>query len=65
MKCLIFLGRLDDSLQMLWPFGPGKGITRFVVVGDEAMEQFFQVLLAMLYTVRQTLLAQDAEEALD
>ena len=57
MKCLIFLGRLDDSLQVLWPFGPGKRMTRLVVAGDEAIEQFFQLLLAMLYAVGQTLLA--------
>ena len=57
MKSLIFLGRLDDSLEVLWPFGPGKRIAGFVVAGDEAIEQFFQVLLAMLYAVGQTLLA--------
>ena len=57
MKCLIFLGRLDDSLEVLRPFGPGKRIARFVVAGDEAIQQFFQVLLAMLYAVGQALLA--------
>ena len=57
MKCLIFLGRLDDSLQVLRPFGPGERIARLVVVGDETVEQFLEVLLGMLNTVGQTLLA--------
>jgi hypothetical protein len=40
MKSLVFLSRLDDSLQMLWPFGLGKRIACFVVAGDEAVEEF-------------------------
>ena len=55
MKCLIFLRRLDVSLQVLRSFGPGKRIARFVVAGDETVEQFFEVLLGVLNTVGQTL----------
>ena len=57
MKCLVFLGRLDDSLQVLRAFGPGKRVAGFVVAGDETVEQFFQVLLGVLNTVGQALLA--------
>ena len=57
MKCLIFLRRLDVSLQVLRSFGPGKRIARFVVAGDETVEQFFQVLPGMLNTLDKALLA--------
>ena len=65
MKSLIILGRLDDSLQVLRPFGPGEGIAGLVVAGDEAVEQFFEIPLGMLHAVGQALLAENAEEALD
>ena len=65
MKSLIVLGSLDDPLQVLRAFGPSKGIARFVIAGEEAVEKFFEILLGMLDAVRQTLLAEDAEETFD
>ena len=65
MKSLIVLGGLNDSLQVFGAFGPSEGITGLVVAGEEAVEQFLEVLLGMLAAVRQTLLAEDAEETFD
>ena len=65
MKSLIVLGGLDDSLQVFGAFGPSEGITGLVVAGKEAVEQFLEILLGMLDAVRQTLLAEDAEETFD
>ena len=65
MKSLIVLGGLDDSLQAFGAFGPSKWVAGLVVAGQEAVEQFLQVLLGMLDAVRQTLLAEDAEETFD
>jgi hypothetical protein len=45
MKGLIFLGRLDDSLEVLRPFRPGKRIALFVVAGDEALSSSFRSCL--------------------
>src|SRR5271157_1086510 len=60
VKSLIVLGGLDDSLQVFWAFGP-RECTGLVVAGDEAVEQFLEILLGMLDAVRQTLLAEDEE----
>ena len=65
MKRLIVLGGLDDSLQVFGAFGPSEGTTALVVAGQEAVEQFLEILLGMLDAVRQTLLAEDAEETFD
>ena len=65
MESLVVLGGLDDSLQVLGTFGPSEGITGLVVAGEEAVEQFLEILLRMLDAVRQTLLAEDAEETFD
>jgi len=64
-KGLIILGGRDDSLQVFGAFGPGEGITGLVVAGEEAVEQFLEILLGMLDAVRQTLLAENAEETFD
>ena len=65
MKSLIVLGGLDDSLQVFGTFGPSEWITGLVVAGEEAVEQFLEILFGMLDAVRQTLLAEDAEETFD
>ena len=65
MKSLIVLGGLDDSLQVFRAFGPSEWITGLVVAGEEAVEEFLEILLGMLDAVRQTLFAEDAEETLD
>jgi hypothetical protein len=65
VKSLIVLGGLDDSLQVFGAFGPSEGITGLVVAGEEAVEQFLEILLGMLDAVRQTLLAEDTEETFD
>jgi len=65
VKSLIVLGGLDDSLQVFGAFGPSEWITGLVVAGQEAVEQFLEILLGMLDAVRQTLLAEDAEETFD
>lgn len=65
MKGLIVLGGLDDSLQAFGALGPSEWITALVVAGEEAVEQFLEILLGMLDAVRQTLLAEDTEETFD
>ena len=65
MKSLIVLGGLDDSLQVCGAFGPSEWTTGLVVAGQEAVEPFLEVLLGMLHAVRQTPLAEDAEEIFD
>ena len=45
MKCLIFLRRLDVSLQLLRSFGPGTRIARFVVAGPEQVALRVDLLL--------------------
>jgi hypothetical protein len=62
---LILLGGFDDALKVLWAFGPGERITGLVVVREEAVEEFFEILLRALHTVRQPLLAEHTEETLD
>ena len=65
MKSLILLGGLDDPLQVFRAFGPGEWIAGLVVAGEEAAEEFLEILFGMLDAMRQTLLTQDAEEAFD
>ena len=65
MKGLIRLGRLDDSLQVFGALGPDERIAGLVVAGEEAVEEFFEILFGALHAVRQALLAENAEEALD
>jgi hypothetical protein len=47
------------------PFGPGEGAAIGVVAGDELLKEFLEILFGSLHAVRQSLLAQDAEEAFD
>jgi hypothetical protein len=65
VKDLIFLGPLDDSLQVFGPFGPSEWVACLVVAGDETLEQVLEILFGMLDAVRQTLFAEDTEETLD
>ena len=65
MKSLVILGGLDDSLQVFGAFGPSEWIAGLVVAGEEAVEEFLEILLGMLNAMRQALLAEDAEEAFD
>ena len=50
-------------LQLFRAFGPGERIATGVIVCNEPLEEFSQVLFGMLYAVCQTLLAQNAEES--
>lgn len=63
MESLIFLGGFDDALKLLGAFGPGERVTGLVVVGEEAAEEFFEILLGPLHAVRQRLFTENAEEA--
>ena len=65
MKSLILLGCLDDSLEVFGTLGPREWIAGFVVAGEEAVEEFLEILFGALHAVRQALLAENAEEALD
>jgi hypothetical protein len=65
VKSLVVLGGLDDALQVCGALGPGEGIAGLVVAGEEAVEEFLEILLGMLDAVRQALLAEDAEETFD
>ena len=65
MKSLILLGGLDDPLQVFGAFGPGEWIAGLVVAGEEAVEEFLEILLGMLDAMRQALLTENAEEAFD
>jgi hypothetical protein len=62
---LVLLRGLDDALEVFWSFGPGEGTALGVVAGEEPLKEFFQIVLRSLHTVRQPLLAEDAEEAFD
>ncbi len=65
MKSLIIFGSLDDPLQVFRAFGPSEWMAGLVVAGEEAVEEFLEILFGMLDAMRQTLLAEDAEEAFD
>ncbi len=65
VNSLIFLGGFDDPLKLLGAFSPGERITSFVIVGEEAVEEFFEILFRPLHAVRQPLLTEDTEEAFD
>lgn len=65
MGSLILPGGFDEALKLLGALGPGERIASLVVVGEETVEEFFEVLLRALHAVRKPLLAEDAEEAFD
>ena len=65
MNSLILLGGFDDALKLLRALGPGERMTSLVVVSEEAVEEFFEIVLRPLHTVRQPLLAENTEEAFD
>jgi len=60
---LIFFGRLNDALQLLWSFGPYEGRGVLVVVCDVFQQEFLQVAFRGMHALRQALLAKDTEEA--
>ena len=59
---MIFLGRFDNALQFLRAFGPDERPGVLVVVSNVAQQEFFQLAFRFVHTLRQALLAQDAEE---
>ena len=65
MSRLVILSGFDDALQMFRAFGPDERIAGGVVVGEETQEEILKFLLRSLHAMRQPLLAEDAEEALD
>jgi hypothetical protein len=56
---------LSFTYELLRALGPGERITGLVIVGEEAVEEFFEIRLRPLRTVRQALLAENTEEAFD
>ncbi len=65
MRRLVVPGGLDDALQLFRAFGPGEGAAVGIVALKKAFEKILEILLRALHAVRQPLLAEDAEEALD
>lgn len=63
MDSLILLGGFDDALKLLRAFGPAERIAGLVVVGEEAVEEFFEILFRPLHAMREPLLGENTEEA--
>src|SRR5207248_2992800 len=62
VRGLLLFRRLDDALQLLRSLGPYKGLGILVVAGNEVQQEFLQFSLRGMNTLRQALLAQDAEK---
>ena len=62
MRRLILFRRLDDALKLFRSLGPYERYGIFVVAGNEGQQEFLELVFGAVNTLRQTLLAQDAEE---
>ena len=62
---LVLFSRFDNALQLFWAFSPGERTAIGVVLSEKPLEKILEVFLGPLYAVRQALLGQDTEEALD
>src|ERR1700682_218371 len=62
---LIFLGRLDDALELLRSLGPHERPGVLVVLGDVIQQELLELPFRSVHALRQTLFAKDAEEAFD
>src|ERR1700730_11271619 len=62
---LIFLGGLDDALELLWSLGPHERLGVLVVLGDVIQQELLELALRRVDALRQTSPAKDAEEAFD
>jgi hypothetical protein len=65
MNSLILLGGFDDALKLLRALGPGERMTSLVIVSEEVLQEFLEIVLRTLHTVRQPLLAKNTDEAFD
>src|SRR6266852_1047663 len=62
---LIFLGRLDDALELLRSLGPHERLGGLVVLGDVIQQELLKLAFRSVHALRQTLFAKDTEEAFD
>ena len=62
MRGLIFLGRFDNALKLLRALGPDERPGVLVVLSNVVQQEFLQLPFRVVHTLRQALLAQDAEE---
>ncbi len=60
---LVLLGRFNDPPEFFRSLPPSEGLTGIIVVGKELQQKVLELLLGAMNTLRQTSLAQDAEEA--
>jgi hypothetical protein len=62
---LIFLGGLDDALELLRSLGPQERLGVLVVLHDVIQQELLELAFRSVHALRQTLFAKDAEEAFD
>src|SRR5437667_7404878 len=62
---LIFLGGLDDALELLRSLGPRERLGVLVVLDDVIQQELLELAFRSVHALRQTLFAKDAEEAFD
>ena len=62
---LIFLGGLDDALELLRSLGPHERLGVLVVLDDVIQQELLELAFRSVHALRQTLFAKDAEEAFD
>ena len=55
---LIFLGRLDDALELLWSLGPHERLGVLVVLGDVIQQELLELALRRVDALRQYLACQ-------
>jgi hypothetical protein len=63
MLGLVLLGCFDDPLEFFRSLCPGEGLTGVVVVRKEFQQKVLKLMFRVMNTLRQTSLAENAEEA--